>query len=127
MTEMNNDCSLRLFADDALIYATEYSRQQFNGRLNEQIVRVDEWLSRNRLYLNVRKTSVILIRWIRKKVAEGDLKVKFRGENLELVHKIKYLRVIILDIQKSCGLKISYNRNKFKFYISARPFAVLKH
>jgi len=37
----------------------------------------------------------MLIRGIRKKVAKGDFKVKFRGEFLEVVNKIKYLEVII--------------------------------
>jgi len=39
---MNGDCSIKLFADDMLIYATEYSRQKINNRLNEQMVRVVE-------------------------------------------------------------------------------------
>jgi len=39
---MNGDCSIRLFADDTLIYATGYSRQEVNDRLNEQMVRVDD-------------------------------------------------------------------------------------
>jgi len=53
------------------------------------MIRVDEWLSRNRLRLNLNKTKVMLIRGIRKKVAEGDFKIKFRNESLELVSKIK--------------------------------------
>jgi len=42
ITEINNDCSIRLFADDVLIYETGYSRQEINDRLNEQMVIVDE-------------------------------------------------------------------------------------
>jgi len=76
---MNGDCFIRLFADDVLIYATGYSRQEINDRLNEQMIRLNDWLSRNRLYLNVSKTKVMLIRGIRRKVAESDFKVKFRG------------------------------------------------
>jgi len=45
---MTADCSIRLFADDALIYATGSFRQEINERLNEQMMRVDDWLSRNR-------------------------------------------------------------------------------
>jgi len=73
------DCSIRLFADDALIYATRSSRQEINDKLNEQMIRVDDWLNRNNLHLNVSKTKVMLIRGIRRKVAENDFKVKFRG------------------------------------------------
>jgi len=76
---MTDDCSIRLFADDALIYATEYSRQEINDKLNEQMIRVDDWLNRNRLYLNVSKTKIMLIRGIRRKVTENDFNVRFRG------------------------------------------------
>jgi len=58
---MNDDCSIRLFVDDALIYPTGYFRREINDRWNEQMVRVDDWLSRNRLYLNVSKTKIMLI------------------------------------------------------------------
>jgi len=89
------DCSIRLFAADALIYATGSSRQEINERLNEQMCRVDDWLNSNRMYLNVSKAKAMLIRGIRRKVAEQDFKVKFRGEELEVVNKIKYLGVVI--------------------------------
>jgi len=75
---MTADCSIRLFADDALIYATG-SRQEISERLNEQMIRVDDWLSRNRLYPNVSKAKTMLIIGMRRKVAEQDFKVKFRG------------------------------------------------
>jgi len=40
---MTADCSIRLFAYDVLIYATGSSRQEINERLNEQMIRVDDW------------------------------------------------------------------------------------
>jgi len=88
------DCSIRLFADDALIYATGYSRQAINDKLNEEMIRVNDWLNRNKLYLNVSKTKVMLIRGIRRKIAENDFKVKFREEGPR-GSKIKYLGVMI--------------------------------
>jgi len=75
---MTADCSIRLFADDALIYATGSSKQEINDKLNEQMIRVEDWLNMNKLYLNVSKTKVMLIRGISRKVAENDFEVKFR-------------------------------------------------
>jgi len=40
------------------------------------MVKMDDWLSRNRLYLNVSKTKVMLIKGIRRKVAEDNFKIK---------------------------------------------------
>jgi len=106
--------------DHALINATGYYRQEINVKLNEQMVRVDDWFSRNRLYLNVNKTKVMLIRGIRRKVAEDDLKIISAGGggDLEVVSKIKYLGVIInrnlnftehVDyIGKKVGAKLGY-------------------
>jgi len=34
------------------------------------------------MYLNISKTKVMLIRGIRRKVAEGDFKVKFWGKGI---------------------------------------------
>jgi len=43
ITEMiNNNCSIRLFLDDALMYTTGYSRREINDKLNKQMIRVDE-------------------------------------------------------------------------------------
>jgi len=81
---MTADCSIRFFADDALIYATGSSREEINERLNEQMIRVDDWLNRNRLYPNVSKTKAMLIRGIRRKVAEQDFKVKSGGKSWRL-------------------------------------------
>jgi len=76
---MTTDGSIRLFADDALIYAMGFSRKEINGKLNEQMGRIDDWLSTNRLYPNVSKTKAMLIRGMRRKIAKQDFKVKFRG------------------------------------------------
>jgi len=56
-----SDCSIRLFADDVLICAKRFSRQEINDKLNNQMIRL-KWLCINRLYLNINKTKVMLIR-----------------------------------------------------------------
>jgi len=64
---INNECVIRLFADDALIYTTGYANREIGDRLNEQIRKIEEWLEINRLTVNVNKTKVMLIRGIKKK------------------------------------------------------------
>jgi len=48
-----DNCEIRLFADDALIYVTGYSSQEINESLNKQMKNIEEWLKINRLQLNV--------------------------------------------------------------------------
>jgi len=90
-----DNCEIRLFADDALIYVTGYSSQEINESLNKQMKKIEEWLNINRLQLNVSKTKVMLVRGIRKKVSESNIKVKLDNTALEVVSEIKYLGVMI--------------------------------
>jgi len=51
-----DNCEIRLFADDALIYVTRYSRQKINESLNEQMKKIEaRELNINRLQLNAIK------------------------------------------------------------------------
>jgi hypothetical protein len=108
---INENCELRLFADDALIYTTGYSSIEINENLNEQMAKVDKWLKINRLQLNVNKTKVMLVRGIRKKVSENSIKVKLENSVLEVVSEIKYLGVII-DKNLSFSENINYMGKK---------------
>lgn len=92
---INDNCAIRLFVDDALIYIPGFSSQEISDNLNKQMIKVEKWLEINRLVVNVNKTKVMLIRSCRKKVVESNVVVKLKGETLEMVNKIKYLGVII--------------------------------
>lgn len=91
----SNNCEIRLFADDALIYTAGNSSTEINERLNKQMEKIDEWIKINKLYINVEKTKVMLVRGIRKKVKEENIKIKLRSKELDVVTEIKYLGIII--------------------------------
>lgn len=57
--------------------------------------KVEEWLKINRLLLNIDKTKVMLIRGIRNKATEANIKIKVQNIALEVVSEIKYLGIII--------------------------------
>ena len=91
----SENCEIRLFADDAVIYVTGYSSREINDKLNKQMDKIDKWVQINKLCVNVGKTKVMLVRGIRKKVCEDIIKIKLRGKELEVVTDIKYLGIII--------------------------------
>lgn len=95
INELNEKCEIRLFADDMLIYTTGYSTVEISNNLNEQLGSVEKWLKINKLKVNVSKTKVMLMRGIRKKVNQNNLKIKLENIELEVVNEIKYLGVII--------------------------------
>jgi len=57
--------------------------------------KIEKWLNINRLQLNVSKTKVMLVRGIRKKVSESNIKIKLDNAVLEVISEIKYLGVMI--------------------------------
>lgn len=61
---INDNRDLRLFADDALIYATGYSSEEINNKLNMHMIKLEI----KRLKPNVDKMKVMLIRGVRKKI-----------------------------------------------------------
>jgi len=61
----------------------------------------------NRLQLNVNQTKVVLVRGIRKKVSESNIKIKLGKTLLEVVSEIKYLGVII-DKNLSFAAHVDY-------------------
>lgn len=48
---------------------------EINDKLNAQMKKVEEWLKLNSLKLNVGKTKVMLIRGMRKKTVEDNVKI----------------------------------------------------
>jgi len=108
---INNECVIRLFADDALIYTTGYASRDIGDRLNEQIKKIEEWLELNRLTVNVNKTKVMLIRGIRKKTVEDNVKIKLQNVRLEVVSEIKYLG-IVLDRNLTFSAHVDYISKK---------------
>jgi len=61
------------------------------SRKQTKNVSLEEWLNIDRLQLNVSKIKVMLVRGIRKKVSESNIKVKLDNTILEVVSEIKYL------------------------------------
>lgn len=87
--------SVKLFADDTLIYVTGESSEEINKKLNEVFYEIQKWMSVNKLKLNASKTKYMIVRSNRKEV-RGQIKIVcMDGEILERVEEIKYLGVMI--------------------------------
>ena len=105
---ISDKCVIRLFADDALIYTTGHSSQEISDKLNEQIMKVETWLDKNRLTVNISKTKIMVIRGVRRRAVEEVVKVKMNDQILEVVSEIKYLGIIIIDKNLNFSAHIDY-------------------
>jgi len=124
----SKDCSIKIFADDTLIYVIGESSAEIERKLNVAFNVVEEWMNNNKLKMNAGKTKFMVVRSIRKEL-RGKIVVKcLDGSEIEQVELMKYLGVIIDDklrfsdhcdyMLKKIGKKISF-LNRIGNYISA--------
>jgi hypothetical protein len=91
-------CDLFLYADDALLVGSGSDPQIVHNNLKSDIERLEQWLSANRLKLNVPKTkSMTICNNVLKRKYLDFLNVKFviDNEEVENVHDFQYLGVIL--------------------------------
>ncbi len=83
-----------LFADDTNILGTGENLQQLLDTITSEFTRIKSWFNTNKLSLNLSKTKFIIFgnRKINNKAT-----VQIKGVNIERVHEIKFLGVIIND------------------------------
>ena len=83
------------YADDTTIYLTSDNRIDLERGLSNDLALVDEWLRRNSLQLNVRKTQMIVLSRRRRAAETKEIKVTLRNEAIVRSTKVKYLGVWI--------------------------------
>lgn len=123
----SEDCKIKMFADDTLIYVTGESSMEIERKMNVALNVMEEWMNANKLKMNAEKTKYMIVRSIRKEL-KGNITVKcLDGTVIERVEVMKYLGVMIDDrlrfndhcdyILKKIGKKISF-LNRVGNYIS---------
>ncbi|CAH0382565.1 unnamed protein product [Bemisia tabaci] len=91
-----DECKLRMFADDTLIYLAGYDTEELQGKLSAELTRVDEWLKVNKLKLNISKSKYVVFSSNEAKRAMEVL-IKIGEEKIERVKMYKYLGVLVTD------------------------------
>ena len=102
-------CSL--YADDTAIYCSNQSTAQLTEFLQEDLLEVEKWLNTNKLFLNVKKTKIMLFGSRPLLDNTALTPVKINDEELEVVRCFKYLG-LFLDQNLSFSEHISYISTK---------------
>ena len=93
--------TVSMYADDTSRTLQSQDISQLNETINEDLRRLDLWMQGNKLSLNVSKTQSMLICTKRKqqklKVTGGNPCLNIRGNDLDVVQKVKYLGVQVDD------------------------------
>lgn len=121
-------CSIKMFADDTVIYVTGLGSAEVEDKMNRSLSIVEQWMNRNKLKMNAEKTKYMIVSSIRKTVSGNTVLKCLDGTVLERVEKMKYLRIIIDEklrftdhceyMLKKIGKKTSF-LNRMGHYVSA--------
>ena len=84
-----------MYADDTALFYTSKDINEVVDKINGDLVKVDDWLSRNRFCLNVNKTKFMLVGTSQKLacVSNQDLDVNIKGIRLQKVNHAKHLGI----------------------------------
>ena len=82
------------FADDTNLFHTSESVKNLNKLVNRDMKHLNNWLSANKIYLNVEKTELVIFKCPRK-VLQDDIKIKLSGKRLYPSNSIKYIGIKI--------------------------------
>ncbi len=93
VTNMN----VSMYADDTILF---YSSKDINDivfKINKDLENVENWLSKNKLSLNVSKTNYMIIGTPQKlaNISDVDLNINIKGTSIKKVTNCKHLGVII--------------------------------
>lgn len=128
------ECSIKMFADDTVIYVPGKSSAEVERKMNMLLSIVEKWMERNKLKMNVEKTKYMIVSSVRKVVSRNIVLKCLDGTKLERVESIKYLGIIIDDklrfkdhceyMLKKIGKKTSF-LNRMGNYVSAYTRCVI--
>ena len=86
-------CKVRHFADTNLFHKNK-SVKNLNKLVNHDMKQLNNWLSANKISLNVEKTELVIFKSPRK-VLSDEIKIKLTGKRLYPSNSVKYLGVRI--------------------------------
>lgn len=95
-------CSVKLFADDTLLYVTVNDLELGVRNVNEDLSRLFGVICQNELKLNVDKTKVMII--TNKQIDRENVNIYINGCKLKIESEMKYLGVMIDD-------KLKFDKN----------------
>ena len=112
-----------LFADDTSLYYSCKSTNNLENIINGELAKISDWLSANRLSLNVAKSKLLYFT-NKNRNALKDIEIKINGELLKEVDSAKYLGVY-MDNKLSWNVHI--NNIKLRLSKGISMLAKIRH
>ena len=109
LSTVSEACMSILFADDTNMFFTGKNLKTMAAVINEELIRVQEWLHCNKLSLNVLKTHYMIFTSRNKCI--NDVNIRINDAHIERVYATKFLGVQI-DAQLTWKKHIEYTCKK---------------
>ena len=90
-----SQCSILLYADDAVIFFADRDALVIEKVLNEELIIVNNWTHKNFLFLNKRKTEVVIFGTDARISQVSCFRVYIGNYELTRVSEFKYLGVVL--------------------------------
>ena len=87
-------CKVHHFADGANLFHTSKSVKNLKNQINHDMKHLNNWLSVNKISLNVEKTELVIFKSPRK-VLLDEIKIKLSGKRLYPSNSVKHLDIKI--------------------------------
>ena len=98
MHESSVDNKSSLYADDSSFYTVGYTVAEIETNLNQDLKKVTDWCTRNRMFIHKTKTKSMLLCTRQKRMnLESTLKIKFDNNYLEYSVK-RFLVLQLMNI-----------------------------
>ena len=89
------ECTVNLYADDTALYSVHSDPGELSRRVQEDLQRVAEWITRNGLRMNVNKTQLVVLNRKGKQSIADSVQVSVDDSMLQKQDCVKYLGVSI--------------------------------
>ena len=93
----NEDCSLFLYADDTGILCSGKTTMEIETKLNNSLIHVSDWLSKNKLSLNLKKCETILFGSAQKLSQNPKPQIAIDNFQIPVKNEVTYLGAILDD------------------------------
>ena len=92
-------CVLSMYADDVVIYTSAATSDYLQLKLQRCVDNIYQWYLRNKLTINKKKFVVMVIgsKVQLQSLNLDQFSLKLEGNQIELVNKAKYLRLLVKD------------------------------
>ena len=94
---VSDKLTLLQFADDSSFFVSGRSLPELFNVLQNEIVKIREWLNNNKLSLNISKTNYMIMTNRKKVQQNDDFQLSIDGQTISQVNETKFLGVIIDD------------------------------